>query len=69
MKPKLVTPLPEPRTLASAALKELRRAAGLTQEQAGALIGLDARQVRRWENAEVPLGPLELTELLRRRAA
>jgi DNA-binding transcriptional regulator YiaG len=69
MKRKLVTAPSEARTLASCALKKVREASGLTQEQAAALAGLDPRQVRRWENGEVPLGPLELAELLRRRAA
>lgn len=65
-----VTPLrPPPRTLASARLKKSRLAARLTQEQAAALVGVESRQVRRWENGESPLKPLELLGLLEERAA
>lgn len=65
--PAKVVPLPLPaRTLATArdgAAARLRRAicaAGLSQHEAGALAGVDARQVRRWLSREVSLGPLEL---------
>ena len=65
-----VTPLRAgPRTLASCRLKEARLAAGLTQEAAAIAIGKDPRQLRRWENDEVDLGPLEALCLLEERAA
>jgi transcriptional regulator with XRE-family HTH domain len=35
-------------------------ASGLSQERAAQLLGVDARQVRKWLHGEVPLGPLEL---------
>lgn len=36
------------RALASARLRRAICAAGLTQDEAGALVGVDGRQVRRW---------------------
>jgi len=48
------------RTVASARLRRAICAAGLTQHEAGALIGKDARQVRRWLSGRVALGALEL---------
>jgi transcriptional regulator with XRE-family HTH domain len=61
------------RTPGAARLRELREAAGLTQEQAAQVRGVDARQVRRWENGESPLDAveylLELEALAARRAA
>jgi len=56
----VATPAKEPRAQASARLRSARLRAGLTQERAADLVGVDARQLRRWENGEVPLGPLEL---------
>ncbi len=52
------------RTHASSWVRGARRAAGLTQEQAAELLGVDARQVRRWESGESPMGALELVVLL-----
>lgn len=48
------------RTLATARLRIAIRDAGLTREEAAALLGKDARQVRRWLSGRVSLGPLEL---------
>lgn len=47
-KPKLVPGSTEARTTASARLKSALCAAGLTQDEAGRLVGVDGRQVRRW---------------------
>jgi transcriptional regulator with XRE-family HTH domain len=61
--PKVLTLADGARTRKSAAAERLKAARikrGLTQEQAAQRNGLDPRQVRRWENGEVPLGPLEL---------
>jgi len=52
------------RTQASSVVRRARVRAGLTQEQAGELLGVDARQVRRWESGESPMGALELVVLL-----
>jgi transcriptional regulator with XRE-family HTH domain len=57
---KLTMPRPIARTHASSWVRSARRAAGLTQEQAVELLGVDARQVRRWESGESPMGALEL---------
>ncbi len=48
------------RPSAASRMRERREAAGLTQEQAGALRRKEARQVRKWENGESPLDALEL---------
>lgn len=59
--PAKVVPLPLPaRTLATARLRRALCASGLSQHAAGELLGVDARQVRRWLSREVSLGPLEL---------
>lgn len=42
---------------------------GLNCEQVAGLLGCDRRQVRRWVNGEVPLGPLELLVELEAAAA
>lgn len=65
MSPKVIPLRPLARTPASRAraTERLRAAigsAGLTVEQAGALLGVDRRQVHRWLSGEVSLGPLEL---------
>jgi transcriptional regulator with XRE-family HTH domain len=57
--PKLSTLSSVTRTPGAARLRELREAAGLTQEQAAQRRGIDARQVRRWENSESPLDAVE----------
>lgn len=74
MRPKVVSLRPPARTPASRdrATERLRAAigsAGLTVEQAGALIGVDRRQVHRWLSGEVSLGPLELLVELEAAAA
>lgn len=48
------------RELAAERLREALSAAGLSQDAAAQLLGVDSRQVRRWLHGEVPLGPLEL---------
>lgn len=62
-----------PRTPASARLRELRLAAGLTQEQLAERRGVDVRQVRRFETGESPMEALEmyldLEQLSAKRAA
>jgi transcriptional regulator with XRE-family HTH domain len=63
------------RERASRRLAEALEASGLSQERAGELLGVDARQVRKWLHGEVRLGPLELlveletAALKKRRAA
>jgi transcriptional regulator with XRE-family HTH domain len=74
MVPPKVTPLSTvTRTPGAARLRTLREAAGMTQEQAAQARGIDARQVRRWENGESPLDAveylLELEALAAKRAA
>lgn len=64
MPAKVLTLRPSPRTLASARLRRARFTAELTQEQVAQLLGIDARQVRRWENGESPMGALEALVLL-----
>lgn len=71
---KKVTSIPsQPRTPASARLRELRIAAGLTQQELANRRGVDVRQVRRFETGESPMEALEmyleLEELSTRRAA
>jgi hypothetical protein len=66
--PSRVVTLPGPtRTRASARLRRALCDARLTQEQAGRLVGKDARQVRRWLTGGVPLGALELLVALEER--
>lgn len=67
MSTKVFPPRPLARTHASSWVRSARRAAGLTQEQAAELLGVDARQVRRWESGESPMGALELVVLLEQR--
>lgn len=52
------------RTLASARLKIAVDRSGLSQQNLGALVGVDARQVRRWLSGAVSLGPLELLAVI-----
>jgi len=47
----------------------VRLRAGLSQERAGQLLHLDARQVRRWENGESPVDALDLYLALEELAA
>jgi len=56
---KLVTVGQRARTLATARLRREICASGLTQAEFGALVGVDARQVRRWLSGRVSLGALE----------
>ena len=44
-------------------LKQLREDAGLSQEQAGEAVGVDEREIRRWENENAP-GGVRLLKLL-----
>lgn len=53
-----------PRTQATARLRRALCASGLTQHEAGALVGKDARQIRRWLSGRVSLGALELLVVL-----
>ena len=55
-----VPPLPRTLTSGADALREMRRLAALSQERAGQLKRLDARQVRRFENGESPVVALDL---------
>ena len=62
------------RDRACARLSDALAASGLSQQRAGELLGVDARQVRKWLHGEVTLGPLELLVALeavtgKRRAA
>lgn len=50
-------------------LRSVRLRAGLSQERAGQLLHLDARQVRRWENGESPVDALDLYLALEELAA
>lgn len=61
---KLRSPRPQARARASALLRRVLCSAGLTQQEAGARVGKDARQVRRWLSGDVPLGALELLAAL-----
>jgi transcriptional regulator with XRE-family HTH domain len=57
---KLRTGRSRTRTLATARLRKVICSLGLTQEEAGRLVGVDGRQVRRWLSGDVSLGALEL---------
>lgn len=59
-------PQVDARALASSELGRRIRVARMTQESAGALVRVDARQVRRWLSGDVSLGPLELYLVLDR---
>jgi hypothetical protein len=63
--------VPQTRAAASACLRRAICAAGLTQEQAGRLIGVEGRQVRRWlaKAPDVLVLLVELERLGQRRAA
>lgn len=50
----------------AAEFKELRHAAGLTQEQTAALLGMTLRTISRWEQGETHIGALESEEIRRR---
>lgn len=57
------------RPRAASKLKSLRLERGLTQEQAAALVGVDARRVRKWENGEAAIDAVEYLLELEARAA
>lgn len=65
-----VVPLrPSARTLATARLRRAIYDSGLTQHEAGQLVGVDGRQLRRWLSGDVSLGALELFVELERRGS
>ncbi len=68
--PKLATVTQLTRTPGSARLRRAICAAGLTQDQAGALVGRDGRQVRRWLKGSTELDLLcALEEIAARKVA
>ena len=60
MSNKVVTLVDVARSPGAAALRALRLELGLSQEAAGSLRRMNARQVRKYENNESPMEALEL---------
>jgi len=62
-----VIKFPRPRTPGAERLRRALCASGLTQEEAGKLVGVSGRQVRKWLTSS-PVGPVDLLVALEERA-